>query len=116
MAKPFRGELEVELGGEKHTLRLALGDLEELESRTGTGIIALATRFSTGQARISDAHAILRQGFAGAKIKIAEAKLTKLIEDAGLGAVSAAAALLMSVLVDDSEGNAGAAGEEAAGQ
>ncbi len=110
MAKPLRGECDVELCGEKYTLRLALGDLEEIENLTGAGIIALASRISTGQARLSDARVILKQGFIGAKLKIADAKFTALLEGAGLNAVMAAAsALLLNVLVDDSAGNADAA-------
>lgn len=108
MAKPLRGECEVDLGGEKHTLRLALGQLEELESQLGIGVLALVSRFTTGEAKLTDARAILRQGFAGAGIKKSEAQLTALIEKAGLDALHQAAKLLLAVMFDP-EGNAEAA-------
>jgi hypothetical protein len=111
MAKPLRGECEVTLGEEKFTLRLALGNLEELEAQIGVGIIALATRFTNGQASLRDARAIIRQGFAGANIRIKEERLTALIEKTGMGVIREAATLLLTVLTDDSEGNAGAAAE-----
>lgn len=110
MAKALRGECEVKLGGQKFTLRLALGNLEELEAELGAGIIAIAGRFTGGQARLSDARAILRQGFAGAGIKKSEKQLGELIEKTGIEVISQAATLLLSVLTDG-EGNAGAADE-----
>jgi hypothetical protein len=109
MVKPLRGECEVTLGGEKFTLRLALGNLEELEAQTGVGVIALAGRFTNGQARLTDAHAIIRQGFAGANIKKSEAQLGALIEKTGMGVIREAAMLLLSALTDGDEGNAEAA-------
>lgn len=111
MPKPLRGECEVELGGEKFTLRLALGNLEELEAQLGIGIIAIAGRFTQGQARLGDARAILRQGFAGAGIKKSEAQLTALIEKTGMPVIGQAATLLLTALTAD-EGNAGAADEK----
>ncbi len=108
MAKHLRGECDVELAGEKFTLRLALRDLEEIENLTGAGIFAIASRMSKGEARLSDARAILRQGFIGASIKIADAKFASLLEGAGFGPVmTAAAALLLKVLFDDSTAETG---------
>lgn len=110
MAKPLRGECQVELGGKKFTLRLALGNLEELEAELNAGIIAIAGRFTNGQARLSDARAILRQGFAGAGIKKSDKQLGELIERTGMGVIAQAATLLLTVLTDG-EGNASAADE-----
>lgn len=112
MAKALRGECEVELAGEKFTLRLSLGNLEELEGQLGIGIIKLANRFTSMDAKLSDARAVLRQGFVGAKIKMSEERLAKLIEDTGFAAVQQAAALLLAVLTDK-EGNADAVAAEA---
>lgn len=109
MAKPLRGECTVDLGGETFTLRLSLGDLEELEDKTKLGIIALAASFTNGQARLTDAHTIIRQGFTGAKIKMPDGRLTALLEKTGIGVIATAAALLLSVFVDDDQGNAEAA-------
>lgn len=110
MAKPLRGEREVTLGGEKYTLRLGLGNLEELEAELGVGIIALAGRFTGGGARLTDARAIIRQGFAGADIKMSNERLTGLIEKTGMAVIKEAASLLLSALTDGDEGNARAAG------
>lgn len=111
MAKKLRGECEVKLGRETFTLRLALGDLEELENLLGIGVVELATSFTGGKAKLSQAVAVIRQGFIGAGLKKSDAQVRKLIEDTGIGIMSAAATLLLSVFVDDDEGNAGAAGK-----
>ncbi len=105
MVKPLRGEREIQLGGEKFTLRLALGDLEEIETQLGTGIVAVLARFTMGQARLSDARVVLRQGFKGAGLKITEQRLGALMEKTGLQVVREAADLLISTVADE-EGNA----------
>lgn len=103
MAKALRGEAEIQLGDHKFTLRLALGELEEIENQLGTGILTIASRFSSGKAGLMDARAVLRAGFAGAKIKKTEEQLTTLLEDAGLfPTLQAAATLLLNVLTDTS--------------
>jgi hypothetical protein len=108
MAKALRGELEVKLGDHIFTLRLSLGNLEELEAQTGVGILTLAQRFADRTTiRLSDARAVLRQGFIGSGHKITEKELSDLIEEAGIGALASAADLLLSCFVDQS-GNAGA--------
>lgn len=110
MAKPLRGEREVKLGDETFTLRLALGNLEELEAQLGKGILAIASGFTNGQSGLRESRAIIRQGFAGAGIKVSEKRLGELIEGAGLNVIPEAATLLTSVIAGD-EGNAGAAGQ-----
>lgn len=123
MAKKFRGEHEVTLGTEKFTLRLGLGDIEELEGRLNIGIMELGMRFARdpdnhdprdpGKARLSDARAIIRQGFIGAGLSITKEKLDELTRAAGFGIINEASVLLLRVITDE-EGNASAADGAAA--
>lgn len=113
MARAFAGEHEVTLGDEKFTLRLGLRQLEELEARLGTGIIAIVLRYTNGQASIKDTREILRQGFIGAGMKKTDAEIGALIEKTGVRVMYEAAALLSAVMKSgDDAGNAEAAGSQ----
>ncbi len=59
MAKPFRGEIEAELGGEKRLLRLGIGDLEDLEDRLDMGLPALLQAIADGTFRLSHLRQVL---------------------------------------------------------
>src|SRR5690349_12570721 len=110
MAKPLRGECEVDLGGEKFTLRLALGQIEELEARLDVGLVELCRRFTTNQAKVSEAREVIAQGFAGAGIKKSNQQIAVLVEKAGIGVMETAMKMLLTIF-GTNEGNAGAAGE-----
>ena len=66
MANPMRGETELVLGGERHTLRLTLGALAELEAALGTGsLVELVERFEGGQASARDVLGLIVAGLRG---------------------------------------------------
>ena len=111
MAKALRGEYDATLGGEKFVLRLAIGNLEELEAAAGCGILELANRF-TGRmtARLSDARLVIREGLRGGGHQIGEQQLTAMIEDTGMDVFPIASGLLLSCFVEPKKtGNAVAA-------
>lgn len=112
MAKPLRGEAEVELGGEKYTLRLGIGELEELDNVTGLGTLELARNLSMQGAKISHAIAVLCQALPGENgKKLAPSAVRRIVTGAGyFASIQAAVAVLTSVLTDPNEGNAEAAG------
>ena len=110
MAKALRGEIEVELAGEKYTLRLSLGDLEELDNVTGLGTLALATALGSPGARLTHAVPVLTLAIQinGKRAPVSRAR--ELIARAGFfECVEAATAIMAAVLVDPDPGNADAA-------
>lgn len=112
MAKPLRGECEVELGGEKFTLRLGIGELEELDASTGLGTLELLRSFGSN-AKVSNVIAVLAQAIHinGKRVPVARAR--QIVEKAGFrDAITATVAILTAVLTDPNEGNAEAAGPE----
>lgn len=113
MAKPLRGECEVDLGGEKFTLRLGIGELEELDNATGLGTLELLRSFSAN-AKISNVVAVLHQALPCAKDKkLPVAQVRRIVERAGFqGAVIACVNIISAVLADPTEGNAVAAEAE----
>lgn len=111
MAKPLRGECEMELAGEKYILRLGIGEIEELENITGLGTLALAQSFATTNAKVSHAHAVLLQALQAGGKKVSAQRVRQIVEAAGYqAAIGAALQVLTVVLTDPNEGNASAAG------
>ena len=111
MAKPLRGEVEVDLAGTKYTLRLGIGELEEIENRTGLGTLELLRSFGTN-AKVGNARAVLGQALSEGGKKMSEARVKRIVESAGFKeAVSACVTLLAAVLLDPNEGNAEAVEE-----
>jgi hypothetical protein len=96
MANPWRGEVELSVGGEARVMRLTLGALAELEARLECGsLIELIARFETGGFKVSDLIALLAAGLNGGGWKISEAGLLESSIDGGpLAAAQAAAKLL----------------------
>lgn len=114
MVKPLRGECEADLGGTSYTLRLGIGELEELDNITGLGTVDLLLSLRHTSPKISNVNAVLRQALPGTKDgkKLPAEKVKQIVTKAGwTAAVSAAAAILASCLIDpneDAEGNADA--------
>ena len=111
MAKQLRGEVDAELGGQKYTLRLGMGDLEELDKSTGLGTLELLLSFRDN-AKVTNVIKVLSQALHidGKRVPVSRARM--IIENAGWhDAVTAAVTILTAVLVDpDPSGNADAAG------
>ncbi len=67
MANLHRGDVPLELGGQRLSLRLTLGGLAELEDALGTGdLAALGARLGSGRLSARDVLIILRLGLKGA--------------------------------------------------
>ena len=67
MANRHRGDVPLELGGQRLSLRLTLGGLAELEDALGVGdLAALGARLGSGLLSARDVLLILRVGLHGA--------------------------------------------------
>ena len=67
MANRHRGDVPIELGGQRLALRLTLGGLAELEDALGAGdLAALGVRLGSGRLSARDILFILRTGLKGA--------------------------------------------------
>ena len=102
-----------------HAFRLGIGELEELQERTGVGPFELLTRLGRHAWRVADVREPLRLGLIGAGMPAVEAR--KLVDRyAGPGdlldAVPAAMAVVNAALAGapDEESSGGAGGNAAA--
>ncbi|MEA2818415.1 MAG: hypothetical protein QOJ86_419 [Bradyrhizobium sp.] len=96
MPNKHRGEIEAEIGGNRHTLVLTLGALAELESAFAAGdLIALAERFGTGRLSARDLVRIIGAGLRGAGETISDDEVAVMTVDGGAsGYVRIAAELI----------------------
>lgn len=112
MVKPLRGEIEADLAGKTYTLRIGIGELEEIESATGLGILSVLNGMA-GDAKISHVVTILGQAIRVGKAPAGPAKAREIVEEAGLGpSILACAQILTAVLADPKAGNADAVAAE----
>lgn len=65
MANKVRGEVEVELGGKRYTLRPSFEAMAEAESILGYGVVKVATRFIRGEHGVREVAAMLYAGMVG---------------------------------------------------
>ena len=96
MANPHAGEVEVVIDGIPRMARLTLGALAELEASLGEGsLVALVSRFESGEVSSRDVLALLVAGLRGGGWRVTAPDLIA-IEIAGgpLGAARTAAELL----------------------
>jgi len=108
MVKPLRGEIEAELAGKTYKLRIGIGELEEIESETGLGILSVLNALGS-DAKISHLSAILGQAIKNGPASIGRVRAREIVEEAGLGpSIIAAAQILTAVLTDPKSGNADA--------
>lgn len=66
MTNNTRGEIEVTLGGERHTMRPTFQAMCEIENTTEMGLVELAQRFSEGRFGGQHVTAIILAGLRGA--------------------------------------------------
>jgi hypothetical protein len=98
MANRHRGEIPLEIGGRRLSLRLTLGGLAELEDAMGAGDLAgLAERFAAGRLGARDIIGLLRIGLHGAGHRLPDADIAALGLEDGLGPVIEAIASLLVV-------------------
>lgn len=112
MVKPLRGEIEAELAGKTYKLRIGIGELEEIESDTGSGILSVLAALGS-DAKISHLTAILASAIKIGSASAGKVRAREIIEEAGLGpSIIACAQILTAVLTDTKPGNAGAVAAE----
>ena len=112
MVKPLRGEIEAELAGKTYRLRIGIGELEEIESDTGVGILSVLSSLGS-DAKISHLTAILASAIKIGLASAGKVRAREIIEEAGLGpSIIACAQILTAVLTDTKPGNAAAVAAE----
>ena len=96
MSNRFRGEVALVIDGQRHTARLTLGALAELEEKLEAGsLVALVERFEGNQFSSRDVLALLGAGLRGGGAQIDDAGLMHAqIEGGPMAAARAAAELL----------------------
>lgn len=91
MSNPHRGEVDVEIGGRRHVLRLTLQALAEIEAAfAADGLEALGARLSGGHIGTSDVIRLFGALIRGGGERIADAELARTIEARDLPAIVAA--------------------------
>jgi hypothetical protein len=103
MANRHRGEIEVELGGERRTLVLTLGALAEIEhAYGGEDLLAIAERFEQGRIRASDAVIVIGAGLRGAGSTLSNDEVASLTVSGGAaGYLRIVAELLKATFATD---------------
>ena len=97
MANRHRGEIEAMLSGERYTLVLTLGALAELEGAFGgEDMLALATRFESGQIGARDAMRVIGAGLRGAGYEIRDEEVATMRAEGGAAGFIAIVADLLS--------------------
>ena len=97
MANPWRGEVELELDGERRVLKLTLGALAELEAALEEDtLIDLIGRFEHGQISSRDVLALIVAGLRGGGWQGHEADLLSAEIEGGVVEAVRVAALLLS--------------------
>lgn len=106
MSNPWRGEVALEIDGQRHVMRLTLGALAELEAALGDDtLVALAQRFEEGRCSTRDVLALIVAGLRGGGWE-GEARdlLRAEIEGGPMVAARAAAELLARAFMLPGEG------------
>lgn len=105
MAKPLRGEVDVTLAGEPYTLRIGIGEIEEIENMTGLGLLEILKCFGNN-AKVLHAVAVLSQAIVEDGKKMGPTRVRRLMERAGFREYNTACVqLLTAVLFDPTPGN-----------
>jgi hypothetical protein len=102
MPNKHRGEIEAEIGGNRHTLVLTLGALAELESAFGADdLMALAERFGSGRLSARDLVRIIAAGLRGAGATISDDEVAAMTVDGGAAGYVRIAAELIAATFED---------------
>ncbi|CAH1656770.1 Tail tube GTA-gp10-like protein [Hyphomicrobiales bacterium] len=103
-ANRHRGEVEAELGGQRHVLCLTLGALAELETAFGADDLALlGQRLSAGRLSARDIISILGAGLRGAGTTLSDAEVAGLPVAGCLDAYALAVADLLTAAFGTAE-------------
>jgi len=104
MVNRHRGDVPLDLGGQRLSLRLTLGGLAELEDALGAGDLAgLGERLASGRISARDIIGILRIGLKGAGHSLDDRAIEALAIDGGLEPVVRAIAQLFAVTFGEGE-------------
>lgn len=117
MANAHRGEIEARLDGKTFRLCLTLGALADLEAAFGAeDMVALATRFESGQLSARDCQRIIGAGLRGAGYEIGDDAVGAMQADGGAaGFIDIVARLLRTTFGADEHEGRRASAEEAIG-
>jgi hypothetical protein len=103
MPNKYRGEIEAEIGGKRHTLVLTLGALAELESAfAAADLVALAERFGSGRLSARDLVRIIGAGLRGAGADIGDDEVAAMTVEGGAAGFVRIAADLIAATFEDS--------------
>src|ERR1700743_2941260 len=102
MPNKYRGEIEAEIGGNRHILVLTLGAVGELESAFAAGdLMALAERFGSGRLSARDLVRIIGAGLRGAGETIGDDEVAAMTVDGGASGYVRIAAELIAATFED---------------
>ncbi|MDP4004157.1 gene transfer agent family protein [Methylobacterium sp. NEAU K] len=105
MANRIRGEVPLDLAGQRYTLCLTLGALAELEGALRAGdLVGLAERFDAGRVSARDLIALLGAALRGGGHALDDAAVARLPLAGGLEAVSAALAEVLAAAFGEAPG------------
>lgn len=99
MVNRHRGEIPLDMAGQRLSLKLTLGGLAELEDALGAGdLVGLGERLGSGRLSANDLVGILHIGLKGAGHDVTEAQIRAWSLEGGLAPmVSAIAALFAEI-------------------
>ena len=107
MPNKYRGEIEAEIGGNRHTLVLTLGALAELESAfAASDLVALTERFGSGRLSARDLVRIIGAGLRGAGESVSDDEVAAMTVDGGAAGFVRIAAELIAATFEDTPGPA----------
>ena len=107
MANRIRGEVPLDLGGQRYILCLTLGALAELESAFQAGdLTGLAGRFAGGRISARDLIALLGVALRGGGHDLDDAAVARLPLAGRLDAVSAALGAVLAAAFGEAPGSA----------
>jgi len=102
MPNKHRGEIEAELGGNRHTLVLTLGALAELESAfAADDLVALAERFASGRLSARDLVRIIAAGLRGAGESVSDEEVAAMTVGGGAAGYVRIAAELIAATFEE---------------
>jgi hypothetical protein len=104
MANPRRGEVSCRLGGRRHTLRLTLNALAEIEAAMAAdGLAGLGQRLAAGRLRSADLVALLGATLRGGGTAVSDEEAGALVDAGDLPVIAEALARLFALAFPEAE-------------
>ena len=118
MANPFRGELQLSLGGETYKTRMTVDGCMQAEAACGQSLVRITSRLREGDLSVMEIAQVLTPAFKGGGNNVDQAKVARMIYEAGIvDGMRVCAEVLTNILIagdDDSEDDSEKNLEEAA--